>query len=139
MRLLSAHKVTHKSVYPSHSAVNKIPQITAQPYIRFLQSWILLALLFTFLFSVSNVVVHWITPYLPQASSNEQSTRLNRTHTHLDTVLMPQYANCISVSVEFSQNLEKVLPLLQNYPQMQQHSPQILPLCIIPNRTQTAI
>lgn len=137
MRLLSAHKVIHKSVY--HRAVNKATQTAPQPYVRFLQSWILLALLFTFLFSVSNVVVHWITPYLPQATSNEQSTQLNRTHTHLNTVLMPQYASCIAFTVEFPQNLEQGLPLLQNTPKVQPSAPQMLPLCIIPNKTLTAI
>lgn len=138
MRLLIAHKVVHKSIYPSHSTtkVNKAPP---QPYVRFLQSWILLALLFTFLFSVSNVVVHWITPYLPQAIPNEQNTQLSRTHSTFNSVWMPKYASCLSLRVEHSQNLEKVLPLLQDYLNTHQHSQQMLPLCIIQNRTQTAI
>jgi hypothetical protein len=136
MRLLTAHKATHKSVYSSQSSASKITQ---QPYIRFLQSWILLALLFTFLFSVSNIMVHWITPYLPQATPNEQSAQINRTHTTLNTVLIPHHAGCIPLNVEYSQTLDKLLPLLQLYINTQPNSKQMLPLCIIPNKTQTAI
>ncbi|MDD2816327.1 MAG: hypothetical protein PHP00_11430 [Thiotrichaceae bacterium] len=136
MRLLTAHKAAHKSVYSSQSAAGKITQ---QPYIRFLQSWILLALLFTFLFSVSNVVVHWITPYLPQATPNEQNAQINRTHVSVDPVLIPHHAACIPLNVEYSQQLDKVLPLLQMYINTQQNSKQMSPLCIIPNKTQTAI
>ena len=138
MRLLTAHKVAHKSVYSSHKTT-KINKVPPQPYVRFLQSWILLALLFTFLFSVSNVVVHWITPYLPQAMPAEQNTQLNRTNATFNAVLMPKYASCLSLRVEHSQSVEKVLPLLQDYLNTHQHSQQILPLCIIQNKTQTAI
>lgn len=138
MRLLIAHKTVYKSMYPSHASakVNKAP---SQPYVRFLQSWILLALLFTFLFSVSNVLVHWITPYLPQAIPSEQSTQLNRTTSTLNSVLMPKYASCLSLQVEHSQHLEKFLPLLQDYLNAHRHAQQMLPLCIIQNKTQTAI
>ncbi|MEN9848722.1 MAG: hypothetical protein RL368_1462 [Pseudomonadota bacterium] len=136
MRLLTAHKIVRK--YPSHT-MTKTPKIMSQPYVRFLQSWILLALLFTFLFSVSNVMVYWITPYLPLTTSNEQNVQVNHTHTNFNAVLMPQYASCIPLNVELSQNLDKILPLLQIYINAYQKPEQMYPLCIIPNKTQTVI
>jgi len=138
MRLLTAHKVVHKSVYHSQTTA-KTPKTMPQPYVRFLQSWILLALLFTFLFSVSNVMVNWITPYLPLATPHEQNASINRTNASLDAVPRPHYASCIPLAVELSQNIDTVLPLLQTYINAHQTPSQMLPFCIIPSKTQTAI
>lgn len=108
--------------------------------IHFLKNWALLLLLFTFLFSFSNLMVHWITPYLPQIASSEASTTLNRTQSRLDSkTATTRYAACLAWQIEMTQNLDEVLPLIQTFLQQPSGDATDLPLCVIPNKTQTVI